>query len=155
MNAIKPYRVAHFLQRRRIPILPELMRWLMFLIYNSTIPPECIIGEDCIFGHGGIGVVLHPKARIGCRVLIGQGVTIGGNFGGGPPRIMDDVWIGPGARILGDITVGQNSVIGANSVVTRDVPENSIVGGVPAKLIKTIEPGQLDVKRGRLRVSTR
>ena len=138
MNAIKLYRVAHSLKRRRIPILPELMRWLMFLIYNSTIPPECIIGEDCIFGHGGIGVVLHPKARIGCRVLIGQGVTIGGNFGSGPPRIMDDVWIGPGARILGDITVGQNSVIGANSVVTRDVPENSIVGGVPAKLIKTI-----------------
>jgi len=58
---------------------------------------------------------------------------------------------GPGACILGELTTGQNSIVGANAVVTRDVPENSIVGGIPVKLIRTIEPGQLDVLEGRLR----
>ena len=75
----------------------------MFLLYNSTIHPQCAIGEDSIFVYGGVGVVLHPKSTIGSRVLIGQGVTTGGSFGSGPPAIMNDVWIGPGARILGDI----------------------------------------------------
>ncbi len=87
---------------------------------------------------------------IGSRVLIGQGVTIGGTFGSGVPTIESDVWIGPGARILGEITVHSNSVIGANAVVTRDVEANSVVGGVPAKTIRTIPPGSLDVRSGRI-----
>jgi acetyltransferase-like isoleucine patch superfamily enzyme len=64
--------------------------------------------------------------------------------------VENDVWIGPGVRILGEVTVGSNSIIGANAVVTRDVAENSVVGGVPAKLIRTIKPGSLDVAGGRL-----
>jgi len=151
MNAIKIYRIARFLYVAGIPILPGVIRWLMFLLYNSTIPPQCAIGRDSLFGHGGIGVVLHPDCKIGDRVLIGQGVTLGGTFGSGAPTVENDVWIGPGARILGELTIGQNSIVGANAVVTRDVPENSIVGGIPAKLIRTIEPGQLDVLEGRLR----
>lgn len=144
MNAIKIYRVAHFLYEAKIPILPELIRWLIFLIYNSAIPPQCTIGKDCKFGHGGIGVVLHPNCKIGDRVLIGQGVTLGGSFGSGPPTIESDVWIGPGARILGNVTVGENSIIGANAVVIRDVAKNSVVGGVPAKFIRARESRQAD-----------
>jgi len=104
-----------------------------------------------MFAHGGIGVVLHPDCKIGERVMIGQGVTIGGTFGSGTPIVGSDVWIGPGVRILGDVTIGSNCIIGANAVVTRDVPDNSVVGGVPAKLLKTIEPGALDVLKGQLR----
>lgn len=151
MNAIYSYRIAHFLEKNRIPILPELLRWLMFAMYNSVIPAKCIIGKGSLFAHGGIGVVLHPDCVIGERVMIGQGVTIGGTFGSGAPIVGSDVWIGPGVRILGDVKIGSNSIIGANAVVVRDVPENSVVGGVPAKLIRTIEPGALDVLEGRLR----
>ena len=71
-------------------------------------------------------------------------------MGAGPPTIGDDVWIGPGARILGDISIGNNSVIGANAVVTKSFPANSVVGGVPARLLKTIGVGQLDTSSGTL-----
>jgi len=151
MNAIHIYRVANLLYRMHIPLLPALLRFLMFLLYNSVIPPRCSIGKGSFFAHGGIGTVLHPDCRIGERVLIGQGVTMGGTFGSGAPIVGNDVWIGPGVRILGDIVVGSNSIIGANAVVIRDVPENSVVGGVPAKLIRTIKPGSLDIFTGTLR----
>ena len=151
MNAIHIYRIANYLYRMHIPLLPGLLRFLMFLLYNSVIPPQCSIGKGSYFAHGGIGTVLHPDCRIGERVLIGQGVTMGGNFGSGAPIVENDVWIGPGVRILGDIVVGSNSVIGANAVVIRDVPANSVVGGVPAKLIRAIKPGSLDIATGTLR----
>ncbi|QOJ22951.1 MAG: serine acetyltransferase [Gammaproteobacteria bacterium] len=131
MNAIHLYRIAHYLHCRHVPLLPGLLRLLMFLLYNSVIPPQCSIGKSSWFAHGGIGVVLHPDCLIGERVLIGQGVTIGGSFGSGTPKIGNDVWIGPGARILGAVTVGCNSIIGANAVVIKDVVENSVIGGVP------------------------
>lgn len=150
MNAIHFYRVANLLYRLHIPLLPGFLRWLIFLLYNSAIPPQCYIGKDSWFAHGGIGVVLHPNCFIGERVLIGQGVTLGGSFGSGAPRIGNDVWIGPGARILGAVTVGCNSIIGANAVVIQDVKENSVIGGIPGKLIRSINPGALDVARGRL-----
>lgn len=150
MNAIRLYRVAHYLHRKHIPLLPGLLRLLMFLLYNSVIPPECNIGKNSWFAHGGIGVVLHPDCFIGERVLIGQGVTIGGSFGSGAPTIENDVWIGPGVRILGAVTVGCNSIIGANAVVIKDVVENSVIGGVPGKLIRSIPPGALNVREGKL-----
>lgn len=150
MNAIKIYRVAHCLRLKGIPVIPRLLKYTMFLLYNSIIPPECDIGKGSYFGHRGIGVVLHPGAKIGARVLIGQGITVGGTMGAGPPTIGDDVWIGPGARILGDISIGNNSVIGANAVVTKSFPANSVVGGVPARLLKTIGVGQLDTSSGTL-----
>ena len=150
MNAIHIYRVANYLYRMHVPLLPGLLRFLMFLLYNSAIPPQCSIGKGSSFAHGGIGTVLHQDCRIGERVLIGQGVTIGGTFGSGAPTIGSDVWIGPGVRILGDIFVGSNTIIGANAVVIRDVAENSVVAGVPAKLTRTINPGALDVLKGTL-----
>lgn len=150
MNAIHLYRIAHYLHCKHIPLLPGLLRLLMFLLYNSVIPPKCRIGQGSWFAHGGIGVVLHPDCLIGDRVLIGQGVTIGGNFGCGVPKIGNDVWIGPGARILGAITIGCNTIIGANAVVISDVAENSVIGGVPGKLIKSINPGSLNVTEGKL-----
>lgn len=151
MNAMFLYRIGHALHRRGVPLLPKLLKVINFFLFNSMVPPECHIGKGSYFGHRGIGVVIHPRAHIGDRVLIGQGITIGGSMGEGPPTIGNDVWIGPGARLLGDITVGSNCVIGANAVVTRSIPDNSIAGGIPAKVIREIEPGQLDTSRGVLR----
>lgn len=134
-----------------VPFLPSLLRFLMFILYNSVIPPQCRIGNGSSFAHGGIGTVLHPNCIIGERALIGQGVTLGGTFGSGAPTVESDIWIGPGLRILGEITTGKNTVIGANAVVIHAVEENSVMGGVPAKLIRSIKPGSLDVAGGRLR----
>jgi serine O-acetyltransferase len=151
MNMISFYRVAHWLYQRRIPLLPRVMRWLIFLLYNSDIPPSCEIGRDSLFAHRGIGVVLNRNCRIGSRVQIGQNVTIGGSFGSGVPVIGDDVWIGPGVRILGSIRVGNNVILGANAVVVSDIPDNCIAVGVPAHVQRRISPGSLDTLHGTLR----
>jgi serine O-acetyltransferase len=148
MNAIVLYRVGNWCYRRRIPVVPSLLYYLTVLVYNSVIPPSCEIGARSRFAYGAIGVVVHAKSRIGSRVLIGQNITIGGSFGSGVPVIGDDVWIGPGARIFGSISVGSNVVIGANAVVNRDVPSNCVVAGVPARVLRRIAPGELDALRG-------
>ncbi|TMN77037.1 MULTISPECIES: serine acetyltransferase [unclassified Pseudoalteromonas] len=140
MNAIKLYRVSAFLEGYGIPILPYFIKALIFLVFNSVVPPTAVIGRNSKFAYGAIGVVLHAKCIIGDKVIIGQGVTIGRQLDpDGVPVIGDNVYISAGARILGGITIGNNVIIGANSVVIRDVPPNSIVAGVPAKIIKTID----------------
>ncbi|MED2785254.1 serine acetyltransferase [Bacillus thuringiensis] len=108
------------------------------IINNSYIPYTAEIGKESIFGYGGIGVVLHPDCKIGKNCTIGQNCTIGGRTGhGGPPIIGDNVYIGPGARLLGSFRIGNNVIIGANAVVISEVPNNCIVAGVPAKIIRT------------------
>ena len=83
-------------------------------------------------------MVIHARAVIGKNCVIGQCVTIGGRSKHyAVPIIGDNVYIGAGAKILGPVKIGANSVIGAGAVVLNDVPENSIVVGVPAKVIKT------------------
>jgi len=115
-------------------IVEYLFAWL---IYNSSIPYEATIDEGTKLGYGGIGVVLHRKVVIGKNVMIGQHVTIGGRSGLSQfPVVGDNVFIGPGVSILGDLRVGNNVTIGANSVVLNDVPDNAVVVGVPAKIIK-------------------
>ena len=90
------------------------------------------------FAYGGIALVIHSRAIIGKNCIVGQCVTIGGRSRHyDVPKIGDNVYIGAGAKILGPITVGNNSVIGAGAVVLKDVPENSIIVGIPAKVIKT------------------
>lgn len=94
--------------------------------------------------HSGKGCVIHESVTIGKNVRIFQNVTIGCKWSNNKledtyaPIIEDNVMIGAGAVILGDIKIGRNSIIGANSVVTHDVEPNSVVAGVPAKVIKTL-----------------
>lgn len=139
MNAIRLYRVGHWFWKRKVPIIPEFFFYLNFLIFNSAIPSSCEIGPDTKFAYGGIGVVLHGKCRVGAHCMIGQNVTIGGKAGpnGGIPEVGDNCYISTGAKIIGGVKVGSNSVIGANAVVVKDIPDNCIAAGVPAKVIKT------------------
>ena len=137
MNAITLYRAGHWCYTRGIPIVPKLMHRLIFLIYNSSIPMSAEIGQGTTFGHGGMGVVLHSRCRIGSNVAIGQQVTIGGRSRlWGVPVVGDRCFIGAGAKILGPVRIGAESVVGANAVVLEDVPRRSVVAGVPARVIQ-------------------
>jgi serine O-acetyltransferase len=136
-NAVHFYRLGRQLYLWRIPLFPKLIELFIFLLYNSKIPSSCQIGKGSFFSYGGIGVVLHARCKVGNNVDIGTNVTIGGRSGNYEvPIIGNNVYIATGAKILGPIKVGDNATIGANAVVINDVPENAIMAGVPAKLLK-------------------
>ena len=138
LNAIVFYRISRWLYLHHIPFLPKLVTLLIFLIYNSKIPYQAKIGKGTKFGYGGMGVVVHSKAVIGDNCSIGQQVTIGwgNNRYPGLPIIGNNVRISKGAIVFGGITIGNNVVVGANAVVTKPVPDNAIVAGVPAKILR-------------------
>jgi serine O-acetyltransferase len=105
--------------------------------YGIVISPNCTIGPGLYIGHFG-GIVVHPDARIGKNCNISHGVTIGQSNRGsrkGVPVIGDNVYIGPGAKILGCIHIGDDVAIGANSVVTKDIADHAVVIGIPGKVI--------------------
>lgn len=131
------YRIANWLYKHHVPFLPKFIWRLQYLLFNSSVPASCEIGKGTKFGYGGIAVVLHARTVIGKNCMIGQGVTIGGKSGWYEvPVIGDNVHISAGARILGPVRIGNNVIIGANAVVVKDVPDNCIVAGIPAKIIK-------------------
>ena len=151
MNAMGLYRVGNWLHRHRVPFLPRVIYYLTFLIFNSAIPPSYQIGPGSRFAYGGIGVVLHARCRIGKDVMIGQNCTLGGSFGSDVPTVGDNVFIGPGVRIIGGIRIGNNVVLGANAVVVRDIPDNCVAAGVPARVLRTIPENSLDAMTGTFR----
>ncbi len=117
--------------------LPWLILTRLKYKYGYDIPPETKIGAGFYIGHFG-GVVISSMAVIGSNVNISQGVTIGFNSRGehkGYPTIRNGVYIGPGAKIIGGITIGKNVAIGANAVVLSDIPDNAVAVGIPAKII--------------------
>jgi len=140
MNAIVLFRISSWLYRKKIPIFPKIIKGIIFLLFNSVVPYTAKIGAKSKFAYGGVGTVIHSRSIIGDRVIIGQNVTIGRKLDpNGIPVIGHNVYIAAGARILGDIVVGNNVIIGANSVVISSVPDNSIVAGSPAKVVRTID----------------
>lgn len=137
MNAIRLYRVGRWFHERNLRPFATFTRHLIFLLYNSSIPAEAVIGPGTVFGYGGMGVVIHPRCRIGANVVISQQVTIGGRSGlFGVPVIEDGCVLGAGSRILGPIRLGAGAVVGANAVVIHDVPPRAVVAGVPARVIR-------------------
>ena len=105
--------------------------------YGIQISPATTIGKGFYIGHFGT-IVVSPYAVLGDNVNISQGVTIGYANRGvreGAASIGNEVYIGPGAKIVGKVSIGNNVAIGANAVVTHDVPDNAVVAGVPARII--------------------
>ncbi len=140
MNAISFYRKARWCYLHRIPILPKLIKGITYILFSSVVPYTTEIGEETKFAYGGIGCVVHSRARIGDRVIIGQNTTIGRSLDPEDfPSIGNDVYISAGARIIGNIHVGNNVIIGANAVVNKNVEDDCIVAGVPAKVIRKID----------------
>ena len=138
LNAITVYRFSRWLYLHHIPFLPKIVMLFIFLIYNSKIPYKAKIGKGTFCGYSGIGVVIHSDAEIGENCVIGQHATVGGgnNRYPGVPKIGNNVYISHGAIVFGGITIGNNVTIGANAVVTKPVPDNAIVAGVPAKILR-------------------
>lgn len=101
--------------------------------YGIQIPIEASIGKGILIRHFG-GIFINPDCTIGENFTISQGVTIGVNKGG-VPIIGDNVFIAPGAKVIGKIVIGNNVTIGVNSVITKDVPSNAVVGGNPMKIL--------------------
>ena len=136
INLYDTHKFAYFLNKKNIPIIPKLVYFFQFLIFNSSVHPKTKIGEGSRFAYGGIGCVIHEDCIIGCNCTIGQSVTLGGNGKEpGVPVIGNNVYISAGARILGPIKIGDNCKIGANAVVITDIPNNTTAVGIPAKII--------------------
>jgi len=137
LDAITFYRAAQSFQNFHVPFIPWALEKLTLLIFRCVIPRRCTIGEGTELGYGGIAVVIHERAHIGRRVMISPCVTIGGRSGKVEvPIIEDDVFIGSGAKILGDVRIGRGAQIGANAVVLHSVPAGAVVAGVPARIIR-------------------
>lgn len=105
--------------------------------WGISIPLDTEIGEGFMIGHFG-GIVVNPEVRIGRNCNVSHGVTLGqANRGrrAGVPVIGDGVYIGPGAKVVGAVTVGDNVAIGANCVVVEDVPANAVVVGIPGRVV--------------------
>ena len=138
LHAVILYRIAHFLRGVKVPILPRVISQIARALTGIEIHPGAVIGKSFFIDHG-TGVVIGETAVIGDNVTIFQGVTLGGTGkerGKRHPDIGNNVVIGTGAKVLGNILIGDNSYIGANAVVLNDVPQNSTVVGVPGRVTK-------------------
>jgi serine O-acetyltransferase len=118
------------------PLAKIILYHLTFKL-GILIPHSTSIGSGFYLGHFG-GIIIHEKSKIGKNCNISHGVTIGQANRGrnrGYPTLGNNIYIGPGAKIVGAVKIGNNVAIGANCVVTKDIPDNSVVVGVPGKII--------------------
>jgi serine O-acetyltransferase len=136
-HALAMHRISHRLWRLRVPLLPRLLSQVGRLFTGIEIHPGARIGRGVFIDHG-MGVVIGETAVIGDHCLLYQGVTLGGTgkqHGKRHPTLKENVVVGAGAKVLGAITVGANTRIGAGSVLLRDVASDSTVVGIPGRVI--------------------
>lgn len=132
------HRIAHWLYKKGLRFLPRFISAIGQFLTVIDIHPAAQIGRRVFIDHG-VGVIIGETAIVGNDVLIYQQVTLGGvstDTGKRHPTIEDGVVIGAGAKVLGNITIGANSKIGANSVVVKNVPPESTAVGIPARVLK-------------------
>ncbi len=137
---IKWFYRMKWLYSHKMLILANFLKKFIRVVYACEIFPTCEIGKNVNFIHGGVGCVIHEKCKIANNVKIYQNVTLGGNgkehqFEPGAPVIAEGAIIYAGACILGPVTIGENAIVGANAVVLKDVPDNCIAVGVPARVL--------------------
>jgi len=138
LHAIIIHRIAHLFYRLRLYLIARAISQIGRHFTGIEIHPGAVIGRGLFIDHG-MGVVIGETTVIGDNVTLYQGVTLGGTGkekGKRHPTIGKNVVIGTGAKVLGNITIGDNSYVGANAVVIKDVPPNATVVGIPAKVTK-------------------
>ncbi|KIN47977.1 serine O-acetyltransferase [Bacillus subtilis] len=137
LHAIWAHRIAHALYKRKFYFLARLISQVSRFFTGIEIHPGATIGRRFFIDHG-MGVVIGETCEIGNNVTVFQGVTLGGTGkekGKRHPTIKDDALIATGAKVLGSITVGEGSKIGAGSIVLHDVPDFSTVVGIPGRVV--------------------
>lgn len=138
LHAIWFHRIAHALYKRKLFFIARCISQLSRFLTGIEIHPGAVIGRRFFIDHG-MGVVIGETCEIGDDVTIYQGVTLGGTGkekGKRHPTIEDNVLIATGAKILGAITIGENSKVGGGSVVLKDVPSNCTVVGIPGRIVR-------------------
>lgn len=152
LQALLFHRVAHWLWMLGLPFIPRLLSHLGRSFTGIEIHPGATIGQGVFIDHG-MGVVIGETAIIGDNCLIYQGVTLGGTgkeTGKRHPTLGENVVVGTGAKVLGNLQIGSNVRIGANSVVLRDVPSDCTVVGVPGRIVYRAGARVDPLEHGRL-----
>jgi len=142
LHAVWGYRMAHWLWIHHLLLLGRFASQITRALTGIEIHPGAKIGPGLFIDHG-MGVVIGETAEIGANVTLYHGVTLGGtslNKGKRHPTLGDHVVVGAGAKILGAFTIGESSRIGANAVVVKPVPPNSVVVGVPGQIVQRSKP---------------
>lgn len=137
LHALWLYRIAHFFYRRKWYFIARSISQFARFLTGIEIHPGAKIGRRFFIDHGA-GVVIGETCEIGDDVTLYQGVTLGGTGkekGKRHPTLLNGVLVATGAKVLGSITIGENAKIGANSVVLKDVPNNTTVVGIPGKVV--------------------
>jgi len=143
LHALWMHRLSHFLWNKNLKLIARFSSHVSRFLTGIEIHPAAKIGKNFFIDHG-MGVVIGETAEIGDNVTLYQGVTLGGTSlekVKRHPTLGNNIVVGSGAKILGAFKIGDNSKIGSNSVVVREVPNNSTVVGVPGKIIKK-EPSE-------------
>lgn len=142
--AVGVYRFGRCVRTIRIPVISFLLKIIAYLLFKIaematgiSLPVSAEIGKGFYIGHFG-GVILHSDVKMGENCSIGTGVVIGTRGVGkaGVPVFGDNVYVGVGAKVLGNIKIGNDVKIGANAVVLEDVPDGATVVGIPAKIVR-------------------
>ena len=142
LHAIWGHRISHWLWLHDLKLFARWTSQIARALTGIEIHPGATIGSGFFIDHG-MGVVIGETAEVGADVTLYHGVTLGGtslNKGKRHPTIGDRVVIGAGAKVLGAITIGNDSRIGANAVVVKPVPPNSVVVGVPGQIVRRSQP---------------
>ena len=146
VKAVFFHKIANFFSLAKFDLVARMISQFSRFLTGIEIHPRAKIGKNLFIDHG-MGVVIGETSEIGENVTIYHNVTLGGISPSinsddqrnvkRHPTLLDDVVVGSGAQILGPVTIGKNSKIGANAVVTKDVPDNAVMVGIPAKNVGT------------------
>jgi serine O-acetyltransferase len=145
LHALWGYRISHWMWQHGLKLLGRMLSQLVRSLTGIEIHPGAQISQGLFIDHG-MGVVIGETAEVGEDVTLYHGVTLGGTSlekGKRHPTLGDRVVVGAGAKVLGAITIGEDTRIGANAVVVKSVPPNSVVVGVPGQIIARSRPHQV------------
>ena len=130
------WRCSNYLYRHKFNSLAGCVYRIIRILFQCEIPPSVTMGDGSLFIHNGLGCVVHPQTIIGRNCKIYQNVTLGGRNGRGTPILEDDVFVGPGACILGGVTIGKGAIIGANAVIVHDVKGGGRIVSAPSRVLE-------------------
>ena len=149
VKAIFFHRIAYFFSLAKFDLIGRIISQFSRFLTGIEIHPKAKIGKNLFIDHG-MGVVIGETSEIGDNVTIYHMVTLGGISPSinsdeqrnvkRHPTLQNNVVVGSGAQVLGPVVVGKNAKIGANAVVTKDVPDNAVMVGIPAKNVGTVSP---------------